>query len=110
MSLLEVLDDGARLAERDTVVGERRDLAVRAARQVLALFEAQQERLAGEPLLLAVGHEAPRPGWPGARRTGSSCPRGRTRTGGTRGCRAGSRGRRAGDWSRRARPPRPRRR
>src|SRR2546425_835528 len=57
VALVQVLDDGARLVERDAVVRERGHLAVRAARQVLgrlvlALLEAEQDGLVGEALLL----------------------------------------------------------
>src|SRR5882724_2010977 len=67
VALLQVLDDRARLVERDAVVLERRHLAVRAARQVrgrlvLALLEAQQHGLVGEPLLLERELHAPREG------------------------------------------------
>src|SRR5947199_1441778 len=67
VALLEVLDDRARLVERQPGVGERRDLAVRAAGEVLgtlllALAEAQQHGLVGEPLLLEHQLHAPREG------------------------------------------------
>src|SRR5439155_1065101 len=67
VALFQVLDDRARLVERDAVVLERRHLAVRAARQVcgrlvLALLEAQQHGLVDEPLLLEHELHAPREG------------------------------------------------
>src|SRR5438093_655999 len=67
VALLQVLDDRARLIERDAVVLERRHLAVRAAcqvrgRLVLALLEAEQHGLVGEPLLLERELDPPREG------------------------------------------------
>src|SRR5262245_10144107 len=65
IALLEVFHDGRRLVEHEIAVGERGDLPMWMAAQVLgalvlSLLEAQQDGLVREPLLLEHELDAPR--------------------------------------------------